>query len=113
MTVWDRIGNLVSAARDKTLGALLESLAAQKQRRNEAAFSIALIALSAKMAKADGVVTDDEINAFRDYFKFPARETQKVHMIYRLAQQDVAGFDEYLARIAKIFESAPAVLEDV
>ena len=34
-------------------------------------------------------------------------------MIYQLAQQDVAGFDEYLSRVAKIFDDAPAVLEDV
>jgi len=95
------------------LGALLERLAEQKQKRNKAAFSIALIALSAKMAKADGVVTDDEISAFRAFFKFSEEDADKVRMVYQLAQQDVAGFDEYLTRITKIFEGAPAVLEDV
>ena len=113
MSFWDRIGNALTAARKRTIGALLDAIATQKQRRNEAAFSIALIALSAKMAKADGIVTDDEIEAFRDFFSFPEREADKVRMIYRLAQQDVAGFDEYLSRVAKIFEMAPAVLEDV
>jgi len=113
MSFWDRIETGIAIARKRTLGALLEGLAAQKQRRKEAAFSIALIALSAKMAKADGVVTDDEIEAFRDFFKFPEKEAGKVRMLYQLAQQDVAGFDEYLSRIAKIFEDAPAVLEDV
>ncbi len=113
MSLWDRIETALSEARKRTIGALLDSLAAQKQRRNETAFSIALIALSAKMAKADGVVTDDEIGAFRDFFQFPEEEADKVRMVYRLAQQDVAGFDEYLSRIARIFEDAPAVLEDV
>ena len=32
-------------------------------------FAIALIALSAKMAKADGKVTRDEVNAFKAVFK--------------------------------------------
>ncbi len=113
MSIWDRIGALLEGARKLTLGAVLENLAAQKQRRNEAAFSIALIALSAKMAKADGVVTDDEIVAFGDFFQFPESEADKVRMIFHLAQQDVAGFEEYLRKVARIFDDAPAVLEDV
>lgn len=113
MSFWDRIETIIGEARQRTLGVLLEKLARQKQRRNEAAFSIALIALSAKMAKADGVVTDDEIEAFTAFFQFPAEEAGKVRMVYKLAQQDVAGFDEYLVRIAKIFEDSPEVLEDV
>ncbi len=113
MSIWDRIEGVISEARKRTLGALLETLSAQKQRRNEAAFSIALIALSAKMAKADGIVTDDEIEAFSDFFRFPEEEADKVRMVYQLAQQDVAGFDEYVSKVAKIFEAAPAVLEDV
>jgi DnaJ like chaperone protein len=34
-------------------------------------------------------------------------------MIYDLAKQDVAGFEHYLARVAKLYEVEPAVLEDV
>lgn len=113
MSMWDRISAMLDAARKRTLGAVLESLAAQRQRRNEEAFSIALIALSAKMAKADGVVTDDEVAAFGDFFSFPPDEADKVRMIFHLAQQDVAGFGEYLKKVARIFDHAPAVLEDV
>lgn len=113
MSFWDRIEASLAEARKRTLGALLDTLADERRRRDEAAFSIALIALSAKMAKADGVVTDDEIGAFRDYFHFPEKEAGKVRMIYQLAQQDVAGYSEYLKRVARIFESSPVVLEDV
>lgn len=113
MSFWDRIEAGIAATHKRTLGAFLEAMASQKQRRNEAAFSIALIALSAKMAKADGIVTDDEIAAFRDFFQFPEKEADKVLMVYQLAQQDVAGFDEYLSKVAKIFDDSPAVLEDV
>lgn len=113
MNFWDRIGALLDSARRNTLGALLEGIAVQKQRRNQATFSIALIALSAKMAKADGIVTDNEMEAFQHFFQFPAAEADKVRMIFQLAQQDVAGFEEYLKKVARIFEDAPAVLEDV
>jgi DnaJ like chaperone protein len=113
MTLWDRIETTILEAGRRTLGGLLETLATQKQRRDAAAFSIALIALSAKMAKADGVVTDDEVEAFRDFFQFDVEDAGKVRMVYQLAQQDVAGFDEYLKRVTKIFADAPAVLEDV
>jgi DnaJ like chaperone protein len=113
MSFWDRVELLLDEARKRTLGALLDEIAEQKKRRREATFSIALIALSAKMAKADGIVTDDEIDAFRDFFQFPDKEADKVRMIYALAQQDVAGYDEYINRVARIFEDAPEVLEDV
>ncbi|WP_425409552.1 TerB family tellurite resistance protein [Hyphococcus sp.] len=113
MSFWDRIEASIAEAKKRTLGALLDALGAQRRKRDEAAFSIALIALSAKMAKADGIVTDDEIDAFRDYFHFPAEEGDKVRMIYQLAQQDVAGFREYLKRVAKIFAASPKILEDV
>jgi DnaJ like chaperone protein len=113
MTLLEHLQQAIDAAKRKTLGAFLESLSAQKAQRKESAFSIALIALSAKMAKADGFVTDEEKAAFCRFFEFPKSEASKVDMIYRLAQQDVAGFEHYLARVAKLFEDEPAVLEDV
>ncbi|MFQ5562131.1 MAG: TerB family tellurite resistance protein [Parvularculaceae bacterium] len=113
MSVWERLQSRLKEAGRRTLGAVLEALAARRARRDEAAFSIALIALSAKMAKADGMVTEAEIAAFQEFFHFPESEADKVRMIYSLAQKDVAGFDEYLSRVARIFEDEPATLEDV
>lgn len=113
MTFWERVQDFIETAQRKTVGAVLDGLAAHRARRDEAAFSIALIALSAKMAKADGVVSQAEIEAFRSFFSYPASEASKVRMIYNLAQQDVAGFEHYLTRVARLFHDAPAVLEDV
>ncbi|MEX6633516.1 TerB family tellurite resistance protein [Hyphococcus lacteus] len=113
MSFWDRIETILAEAHKRTIGAMLDAIAARKQRRNEEAFAIALIALSAKMAKADGVVTDDEVSAFRDFFKIPEKQADRVRMVYQLAQQDVAGFSEYLGQVARIFVDAPSVLEDV
>ncbi len=113
MNVWEKVQTRLNAFGRLTLGAMLDALAERKARRDEAAFSIALIALSAKMAKADGIVTDDEIAAFCEFFHFPAEEADNVRMVYDLAQKDVAGFEHYLSRVARIFEDEPVVLEDV
>ncbi|MEL6360265.1 MAG: TerB family tellurite resistance protein [Pseudomonadota bacterium] len=113
MSFIDALGNLIGVTRDRTIGAFLEGLQKQKSKRNEATFSMALIALSAKMAKADGVVTEDEISAFKTFFDYPESEARNVKMLFDLAQQDVAGFDHYLIQVARLFEDEPVVLEDV
>ncbi|WP_306252958.1 molecular chaperone DjiA [Parvularcula sp. IMCC14364] len=113
MTLWERIQALLEAAREQTLGAVMEAMRARKFRRDAAAFSIALIALSAKMAKADGIVTDDEIEAFGDFFTYPPEEASKVRMIYQLAQEDVSGFDLYARQVGDLFRDEALVLEDV
>lgn len=80
---------------------------------NDVVFTIALVALSAKMARADGQVTDAEIRAFEEVLKVPESERANVKRLYRIAQQDVAGFESYAAQVARIYRDKPAVLEDV
>ena len=109
----DRLTDALDLARKKTLGAAIGALATMKARRDEETFSIALIALSAKIAKADGAATDAEFTAFRRFFDFPDSEATKVRMIYDLAKQDVAGFSHYAGQVARLFDSDSAVLEDV
>lgn len=113
MGIWDRISEAVEQAHKRTLGSALDAFVAMKMRRDEAAFSIALIALSAKIARADGFVTDNEVAAFRKFFSYPEQEEARVRMVFDLAQQDVAGFDHYVRQVARIFEDDPVVLEDV
>lgn len=113
MGIWERIGEAIEVAHKRTLGAALDAFVSMKARRDEAAFSIALIALSAKIARADGFVTDNEVAAFRKFFAFPPSEESKVRMVFDLAKQDVAGFDHYVRQVAKIFDDDPIVLEDV
>jgi len=77
------------------------------------AFTIAVIALGAKMAKADGVVTDDEVAAFDRIFHVPENEIANVRRVFNLAHQDTAGYEAYAAQIARAFRGNPAMLEDI
>lgn len=81
--------------------------------RESVAFTGAMIALSAKMAKADGVVTSDEEFAFLDLFQIPPGEERNVARVYDLAKQDVAGFESYARRVQALFASEPETLVDI
>ncbi|HEY2446564.1 MAG TPA: TerB family tellurite resistance protein [Rhizomicrobium sp.] len=76
-------------------------------------FTIAIIALGAKMAKADGVVTRDEIEAFGRIFRVPPSEEANVRRIFDFARQDTAGYETYAGQIARLFRGNPAMLEDI
>lgn len=77
------------------------------------AFTIAVIALGAKMAKADGVVTRDEIDAFRQVFQVTATEEGNFTKVFDMVRQDVAGYDQYARQIAQMFRNRPRVLEEL
>jgi len=77
------------------------------------AFAVGVIALGAKMAKADGVVTMDEVNAFKEVFKAPEDEMRHVAHVFNLAKQDAAGYETYAERLATMFKGNRKLLEDV
>jgi DnaJ like chaperone protein len=79
----------------------------------DAAFTLALIALSAKMAVSDGVVTASELRAFHRTVEIPAGIEQQVDRVFRLAQQDVAGYQAYARKIRRFFIAEPDTLEHV
>jgi DnaJ like chaperone protein len=118
MGIWRWIGE-VAESWTGALGALfawtggLFAGISDPATRRQVAFSIALIALSAKMAKADGVVTAAEVAAFRDIFAMPASEEGHVGRLFDLAKQDVAGYDAYATRIAALYADSPDALIDV
>jgi DnaJ like chaperone protein len=88
----------------------------EPETRRKVAFSVAVIALSAKMAKADGVVTESEIKAFQEVFAYPEEESRNVARLYNLAKQDVAGYEAYAEKLSGLCSSGQAncpVLENV
>lgn len=102
-----RVGAAVSGLR-----ALLASLATGEERR-AVTFTIAMIALSAKMAKADGVVTRSEIDAFCSILSIPPGEQKNVARVYNLAKREVAGFEAYARDVARLLGDDPEMLEAV
>lgn len=105
MSIWSRIGEAISAlAAGESLTVVFDKLRSRPER--SVAFTIAVIALGAKMAKADGLVTRDEVTAFREVFHIPAEDEQQAARVFNLARQDIAGFEEYAKRIGAMFRSA-------
>lgn len=103
MSIWARIRDAIAALRQgESLADVFERLRTPPER--SVAFTIAVIALGAKMAKADGQVNRDEVAAFRRVFHIPAGEEANAARVYNLARQDVAGFDAYARKIAQMFQ---------
>ncbi|WP_138379356.1 TerB family tellurite resistance protein [Luteithermobacter gelatinilyticus] len=76
-------------------------------------FTIGVIALSAKMAKADGRVTRDEVNVFKQAFRVPEGEVKNVGRLFDLARRDVTGYEAYARQLADLFHDRPEVLEEL
>jgi DnaJ like chaperone protein len=104
MSIWTRITEALAAlAKGEPLSVVFDILRAESPPEQSVGFTIAVLALGAKMAKADGTVTRDEVTAFRRIFTFPEGEEEHAARVYNLARQDVAGFDAYARKIARLF----------
>lgn len=76
-------------------------------------FTLAVIVLGAKMAKADGRVSPDEVAAFKQAFRIPQQEMKEVGRLFNLARQDAEGFEVYARQIAAMFADAPEMLSEL
>ncbi len=112
MSLWSRITEALKALQSgEALSAVFDRLRTPPER--SVAFAIAVIALGAKMAKADGHVTRDEVTAFREVFVISAQDEAGAAKVFNLARQDVAGFEDYAQRIRSMFEGHPETLTDL
>ena len=125
MSIWGKvIGGVAGFAIGGPLGGLLGAAAghafdrmrggaAEALDTRQIAFTIAVIALSAKMAKADGRVSRVEIDAFKQVFHIPLREMKNVGRLFDEARKDRSGFEPYAEQIAGMFAGEPSVLEEL
>tara|TARA_Y200000002_G_scaffold294035_1_gene248301 strand:- start:205 stop:909 length:705 start_codon:yes stop_codon:yes gene_type:complete len=112
MSIWSNISKLLeSFVLGQTLSSLFKNLKTPPEKR--IGFTIAAIGLSAKMAKADGIVTTKEQIAFKNIFSIPQNDEKHVEYIFNLAQRDIAGFDIYAKRISKMLKNKPKLLENL
>ncbi len=128
MSIWGKvIGGVAGFALGGPLGAIMGTVAGHaydKMKKGggaggddddtlQVAFTTAVIVLSAKMAKADGHVTRDEVDAFKQLFDIPAAEMKNVGRLFDEAKQDAKGFEPYAEQIAMLFANQQAVLEEL
>jgi DnaJ like chaperone protein len=121
MTIWQRLSPTVGHFdRMDSLITLIKSLGwsgsggrAQSHPERQVAFTIAIVALGAKMAKADGVVTRKEIETFSAVFRVSDEEQTNVRRVFDLARRDVAGYESYARQIAEILKDDRTLLQHV
>ncbi len=128
MSIWGKIlGGVGGFAVGGPLGALIGAVAGHavdKMRSEESegglggahkqvAFTIGVIVLSAKMAKADGQVTRDEIDAFKQVFRIPPGEMKNVGRLFDQARRDASGYVPYARQLGRLFKDHPNVLEEL
>jgi|SRR5580692_5835719 DnaJ like chaperone protein len=118
MSIWGKVsgaaaGLFVGGPVGALVGAVAGHFFLDRDEDPGVTFTIAVVALAGKMAKADGVATEAEFEVFRRIFGVPVQEEANVRRVFNLARQDIAGFEHYAGQIAQLFRDNPAVLEDV
>jgi DnaJ like chaperone protein len=128
MSIWGSlIGGMVGFSLGGPFGMLLGSLIGGKISRARAGgtgnfgafaqpqqiFALSLIVLSAKLSKADGQVSKEELIAVRDKLKIPESEIEQVGKIFNKAKQESTGYEPYAQQIAQIYKNNQNVLEEV
>jgi DnaJ like chaperone protein len=123
-SLWGKIGGAgVGLAIGGPMGALLGALAGHvlidgedallRRPPRDVVFTTALVALSAKMAKSDGVVVRSEVDAFERIVEVPPPEHERIKRLFDLAKATTDGFEAYARQVAGLFADEPALLEDV
>ena len=132
MTIWGKLlGGAAGFALGGPLGALLGAAAGhavdrladapaptateedERAATRQIAFTIGIIVLGAKMAKADGVVSRSEVAAFKRVFAVPPEQEANVGRIFDQARRDAYGFEPYAQQIARLFRLKSRVLEEL
>ena len=79
----------------------------------DVSFTAAIIGLGAKLAKADGLVTHDEVEMFARVFRAAPEDMPSVQRVFNIARQTVRGYEGYAKRIAKRYGDRPCLLEGI
>ena len=119
---WQRIQQALGLAKGSGPRSLIDGLFASigfggtpdaEPETHSLAFTMAVIALCAKMAKADGVVVRIEADTFEQLFRVPHDEIGNVRRVFDLAKSDIAGYEAYAERIARLLARDPVMRRDI
>src|SRR5579872_4604601 len=87
-------------------------LAAMLNRRDQL-FAICVVVLSAKLAKCDGAVKREEIDAFKRQFRIPPEAVRDIGRLFDQARDSPDGFESYAVQLGEAFSDNRGMLEDV
>ena len=126
MSIWGSLlGGVIGLSFGGPFGALLGSFLGGKisrlnssktignQQNSQEVFALSLIILSAKLSKADGHVSKEELIAVKDKLQIPDSEIDQVAKIFNKAKDESTGYEPYAKQIAEIFRGNLNVLEEV
>tara|TARA_Y100001970_G_scaffold278927_1_gene385385 strand:+ start:192 stop:917 length:726 start_codon:yes stop_codon:yes gene_type:complete len=126
MSIWGSlIGGMIGLSLGGPFGMLLGSLIGGKISRaksrskigsfaqTQQIFALSLIVLSAKLSKADGQVSREELVAVKEKLKIPENELDQVGKIFNKAKEESTGYEPYAQQIAQIYKGNFNVLEEV
>ena len=126
MAIWGSlIGGMIGLSLGGPFGMLLGSLIGGKISRAKSRaglgafaqpqqiFALSLIVLSAKLSKADGQVSKEELIAVKDKLRIPDNELDQVGKIFNKAKEESTGYEQYAQQIAQIYKGNINVLEEV
>ena len=126
MSIWGSLlGGVIGFSFGGPFGALLGSFLGGKisrlnsskiignQQNSQEVFALSLIILSAKLSKADGHVSKEELIAVKDKLQIPDSEIGQVAKIFNKAKDESTGYEPYAKQIAEIFRGNLNVLEEV
>ena len=126
MSIWGSlIGGMIGFSLGGPFGMLLGSLLGGKISRSRTGprfqasaqsqriFALSLIVLSAKLSKADGQVSREELIAVKDKLKIPENEIDQVGKIFNRAKEESTGYEPYAKQIAQFYQGHINVLEEV
>ena len=126
MSIWGSLlGGVIGFSLGGPFGALLGSFLGGKisnisssntfgnQQNSQQIFALSLIILSAKLSKADGRVSKEELIAVKEKLQIPDSEIDQVAKIFNKAKDESTGYEPYAKQISEIFKGNQNILEEV
>ena len=106
------LGVMVGGSFDRTANQFIKKNKIPQQNKQNI-FALSIIILSAKIAKADGQVTKDEIYAFKDKFNIPENEMAAVGKIFNEAKKNKDGYEQIADQVGSLFSDNKLMLEEL
>ena len=129
MSIWGKIiGGTTGFALGGPLGAIIGVIAGSafdkkknssysfsqiNEKQKQQIFTLSIIVLSAKLAKSDGQVTNDEIKAFKEKFNISSNDIPKVGKIFNEAKKEVYGYKQISDQVGILFSDNKILLEEL